>query len=154
MRVLVTGASGLIGRHTVDLLARLGHQVRAFQRHPLDGIESVRGDVRCAEDSALAPDSARDVAGGIGVALELPADGRLRVYNIATGVGTTFRQLANLIVELTGAPGAIEERLADEPAGRDLLADIGRARTERGYRPCADLRVGRAGYVAWLRTHA
>ena len=48
MKVLVTGASGLIGRHTVEVLLGDGHDVRTFQRHPLTraGLEAIRGDVR------------------------------------------------------------------------------------------------------------
>src|SRR5689334_1055472 len=47
-KILVTGATGLIGRHTVDLLLRHGHAVRCFQRHaPADrNLESVTGDIR------------------------------------------------------------------------------------------------------------
>lgn len=296
MRVLVTGATGLIGRHTVDLLLRSGHQVRCFQRHPHATVETVVGDVctdvhalcvaardcgavvhlagrgdvgesrrdptgyadlnatgalhaveaartagatfvlassqrvyplkpgLCAEDAVLAPDSpygyakwvaelwcrmaseqfglstralrffsvygpgqqpnggsgvvtifaraalagqplvvqsagrrdfssAHDVARGINLALELPADGRHRVYNIATAVGTTFRQLAELVVELTGSPSAIDERI-DEPPGQDLVANIDRARSELGYAPCTDLRAGLADYVDWLRVNS
>jgi nucleoside-diphosphate-sugar epimerase len=296
MKVLVTGASGLIGRHTVDLLLSSGHAVRSFQRHPLSTVESVSGDVRtdvqalcaaardcgavvhlagrgdvgesrrdpagyadlnatgalhaveaaraagamfvlassqrvyplrpglCAEDAALAPDSpygyakwvaelwcrmaseqfglttrvlrffsvygpgqqpnggsgvvtifaraalageplvvqsagrrdfssAQDVARGIGLTLDLPADGRHRVYNIATGIGTTFHQLAELVIELTGSASSVEDRI-DEPPGRDLVADIERARTELGYTPCTGLREGLEQYLTWLRAHA
>ena len=41
--------------------------------------------------------SAGDVARGIGLALDLPPDSSHRVYNVATGVGTTFRALADLL---------------------------------------------------------
>jgi len=48
MTVLITGASGLIGRHTVEQLVQRGHAVRTFQRGaPLGAdVEHVRGDVR------------------------------------------------------------------------------------------------------------
>ena len=48
MKVLVTGASGLIGRHTVEALLGDGHEARTFQRNPLTraGVETIRGDVR------------------------------------------------------------------------------------------------------------
>src|SRR5438105_3904054 len=46
VKVLVTGASGLIGRHTVELLRGGGYSVRTFQRTLYDGVETVRGDVR------------------------------------------------------------------------------------------------------------
>jgi UDP-glucose 4-epimerase len=298
MTVLITGASGLIGRHTVAQLVERSEPVRTFQRHPLtdslDGVEFTCGDVRtdtqalcdaargcraivhlagqgdvgesrrdpagyaqlnatgalnaleaaravgalfvlassqrvyplqpgpCHEDTPLAPDSpygyskwvaelwcrmasehfglttrvlrffsvygpgqqakggsgvvsifaraalagqplvvqsagrrdlssARDVARGIELALNTPADASFRVYNVATGVGTTFRALAELLVVLTGSSSPIEERIT-EPPGRDLVADIGRARSELNYAPCIGLRDGLAHYVECLRS--
>ena len=296
MTVLITGASGLIGRHTVALLRGRGDRVRTFSRASSDatpGVEHVQGDVRtdlhtlcaatdgcravvhlagrgdvgesrrdplgyaelnatgalhaleaaraagatfvlassqrvyplqaspCREDAALAPDSpygyakwvaelwcrmaseqyglttrclrffsvygpgqqpnggsgvvtifgraalagepllvqsagrrdftsAHDVACGIQLALAQPADGTHRVYNIATGVGTTFRELADLLVELTHSRSPIEERLV-EPAGADLVADISRAEADLGYNPCVELRAGLARYIQWLQ---
>jgi UDP-glucose 4-epimerase len=296
MRVLVTGASGLIGRHTVAHLHARGETVRTFQRSPplAATVEHVRGDVRtdvaalcsaahgvhavihlagrgdvgesrrdpvgyadlnatgalhaldaaraagamfvlassqrvyplqsapCVEGDALAPDSpygyakwvaelwcrmaseqfgvttralrffsvygpgqqpnggsgvvtifaraalageplvvqsagrrdftdARDVARGIAHALDLPSDGVHRTYNVATGVGSTFRDLAQSVVDVTGSSSTIEERI-DEPPGRDLVADITRARAELGYAPRVELRDGLQSYVEWLHT--
>jgi UDP-glucose 4-epimerase len=91
-----------------------------------------------------------DVARGIGLALEVPADGRHRVYNVATGFGTTFRQLADLIVDVSGSQSEVQEKIT-EPPGRDLVADIGRAQTELGYAPCVELRDGLERYLQWLR---
>ncbi|MFI5910062.1 NAD(P)H-binding protein [Dactylosporangium sp. NPDC051541] len=50
MRILVTGATGLVGRHVVASLASAGHQVRALTRNPAaaafpDGVEVVGGDL-------------------------------------------------------------------------------------------------------------
>lgn len=306
MTVLITGASGLIGRHTVALLQQRGERVRTFQRSlvstapggldAMPGAEHIQGDVRtdrealcaatrgcravvhlagrgdvgesrrdplsyaelnatgalnaleaaraaeavfilastqrvyplrpaaCREDAVLAPDSpygyakwvaelwcrmaseqwhlttrclrffsvygpgqqpnggsgvvpifchaalagqplqvqsagrrdfssVHDVARGIGLALDVPADGTHRVYNVATGVGTTFRQLADLLVEITGSRSPIEEHLV-EPSGSDLVADITRAEAELGYTPCVALREGLETYVQWLRNSA
>jgi len=50
-------------------------------------------------DTKTVLDLARDVAHGIGLAADLPPDGAHRVYNVATGVGTTFRELADVVVE-------------------------------------------------------
>jgi UDP-glucose 4-epimerase len=307
MKVLVTGGSGLIGRHTVELLLRAGYDVRTFQRGPLgsthqhtetlcdNGPEVIRGDVRtdlrglcaaaegcgavvhlagrgdvgesrreplayaqlnaagtlhaleaartagamvvlassqrvyglqprtCREDDPLAPDSpygytkwvaevwcrmaseqfglttrvlrffsvygpgqqpnggsgvvtifaraalanqplvvqsagqrdftdARDVARGILLAVRAPAErsGSHRVYNVATGLGTTFRTLAEMLIATARSSSRIEERI-QEPAGRDLVADISRSRTELGYTPCIPLHQGLEHYVEWLR---
>jgi nucleoside-diphosphate-sugar epimerase len=307
MKVLVTGASGLIGRHTVDLLLRDEHEVRTFQRNPLigerhnstslfpgsDRLEFVSGDVRsdlrslcaategcqavihlagrgdvadsrrdplgyaqlnahgalnaveaarsvratfvlassqrvyplqpraCHEDDQLAPDSpygyakwvaelwcrmaseqfgvttrvlrffsvygpgqqpnggsgvlaifaraalageplvvqsagrrdftdAQDVARGILLAIKAPADGTHRVYNIATGVGTTFRGLAELVIATAESRSSVEERI-QEPAGRDLVANVSRSNAELGYIPCVPLRQGLEHYLQWLR---
>jgi nucleoside-diphosphate-sugar epimerase len=94
--------------------------------------------------------SARDVAQGIGLAAEMTADGKPRVYNIATGVGTTFRELATQVVELTGSHSTIDEQIV-EPPGRDLVADISLARAELAYAPEIGLREGLEHYVQWLR---
>jgi len=94
----------------------------------------------------------RDVARGILLVVEAPADGTHRVYNIATGVGTTFRALAELVVATAGSRSSIEERI-QEPSGHDLVADIEHARTELGYSPCIPLHEGVEHYLQWLRQH-
>src|SRR3990170_9022 len=65
MKVLVTGATGHVGRHVVTQLAEAGHEVRAMTRNPATavfpaGVEGVRGDL-------LAPES-------------VPVDGVARMY--------------------------------------------------------------------------
>jgi nucleoside-diphosphate-sugar epimerase len=293
--VLVTGASGLIGRHTVDLLLQRGEAVRTFQRSdpPRADVELVKGDVRtdtealcraardcravvhlagrgdvaetrrdpvgyaelnatgalnaleaarasgaifvlassqrvypqqpapCLEDTPLAPDSpygyakwvaelwsrmasehfgtttrvlrffsvygpgqqanggsgvvsifakaavsgetlrvqsagrrdftdVRDVARAIALTIDAPADGTHRVYNIATGCGTTFGALAELVVALSHSPSRVEMELQEAP-GRDLVADVARARAELGFAAEISLADGLAHYLQTLR---
>ncbi|MDT0166318.1 NAD-dependent epimerase/dehydratase family protein [Actinotalea sp. AC32] len=52
MKVLVTGASGLLGRTTAEHLRDAGHDVRTFQRRPsgVDGAEDVLGSVTDPDD--------------------------------------------------------------------------------------------------------
>jgi UDP-glucose 4-epimerase len=294
MRVLVTGATGLIGRHTLPLLREHGHGVRTFQRSPTTDSESIQGDVQtdtgklcraaegcgavlhlagrgdvgesrrdpvgyaelnatgalhaleaaraagavfilassqrvyplhagtCGEDAPLAPDSpygyakwvaelwcrmvseqfgvasrvlrffsvygpgqqangnsgvvtifaraalehrplivqsagrrdftdARDVAQGIVAAIEhAQREGGYRVFNIATGVGTTFGELAEAIVRLADSSSPVEVRLG-ELEGRDLVADMRRARDELGFSACVPLLDGLQRYIQWLR---
>ena len=51
MRVLVTGATSLLGRHTVVRLLDAGHDVVVFQRTPcgLDGVVEHLGSVTDAD---------------------------------------------------------------------------------------------------------
>jgi len=291
---MVTGASGLIGRHTLAVLHEHGHQVRTFQRSRIEAVESVAGDVRidrealcraaqdcaavvhlagrgdvgesrrdpvgyaelnasgalhaldaaraagaifvlassqrvyplhpepCQEDEAPVPDSpygyakwvaelwcrmaseqfgvatrvlrffsvygpgqqahggsgvvtifaraalagrplvvqsagrrdftdARDVARGILAAIEhAQQHGGFRVFNIATGMGTSFHDLAMTIVRLTNATSQVELH-PREPEGSDLVADMTRARRELGFTACVPLHEGLHRYVEWLR---
>jgi UDP-glucose 4-epimerase len=84
-----------------------------------------------------------DVAWGIRLAVETPptADRRSRVYNLATGVGTTLFELALRVCEATGSTSPVVP-----PAGRsaegDRVADVRRARTELGYRPAVTVADG------------
>jgi nucleoside-diphosphate-sugar epimerase len=58
MRVLVTGASGMLGGAVAALLAGRGDKVRTFQRRPsgLAGVEDARGDVTSAAAVRAAAD--------------------------------------------------------------------------------------------------
>ena len=93
-----------------------------------------------------------DVARGIRLATETPprADSPARVYNLATGVGTTLHQLAQLVCEAVGSRSAIIP-----PAGRsdegDRVADIARAGAELGYAPQVTVADGLARLVAERR---
>lgn len=59
MKILVTGATGTVGRHVVNQLIQAGHQVRALTRNPAKaklpaGVEVVAGDLAVPETFAPA----------------------------------------------------------------------------------------------------
>ncbi len=89
-----------------------------------------------------------DVARGIRLAVESPpsAEAPARVYNLATGVGTTLHELAQAVCAATGSRSEIVP-----PTGRseeaDRVADIARARTELGYEPAVTVADGLARLV-------
>ncbi len=88
-----------------------------------------------------------DVARGIRLAIETPPSGDKlgRVYNLATGTGTTLYDLAQQVRGIVGSTSEIVAPSASSPEG-DRVACVSRARTELGYEP----RVTVAEGIRWL----
>jgi nucleoside-diphosphate-sugar epimerase len=92
-----------------------------------------------------------DVAMGIRLAIESPpsAEHPARVYNLATGTGTTLYQLAGLVCAAVNSTSEIVP-----PAGRsdegDRVADISRAQAELRYAPAITIQDGIARLAAGL----
>jgi UDP-glucose 4-epimerase len=84
-----------------------------------------------------------DVARGIRLALELPPSPPTtpRVYNLATGVGTTLEELARMVCTATHSASTITPPTSRSPEG-DRVADISRARAELGYEPLVTIAEG------------
>jgi UDP-glucose 4-epimerase len=84
-----------------------------------------------------------DVARGIRLALDLPPSppATPRVYNLATGVGTTLEELARMVCTATRSTSTIEPPAVRSPEG-DRVADISRARAELGYEPQVSIAEG------------
>lgn len=79
MRILVTGASGMLGRAVAVSLAERGDRVRVFQRHPagVAGVEEVLGDVADPEAVRAAVDG---VDGVIHLAAKVTMSGPWREF--------------------------------------------------------------------------
>ncbi|KUM42370.1 NAD-dependent epimerase/dehydratase family protein [Arthrobacter sp. EpRS71] len=93
MRVLVTGASGLLGGDVARQLLRQGHNVATFQRRPsgVDGVEDFRGSIN--DDAALR----RALAGAEGIihlAAKVSITGRAEEFDAVNVEGT--RRLLHL----------------------------------------------------------
>lgn len=74
-------------------------------------------------------------------------------YNVGTGVKTTIKELAELVLELTGS----DQRIHYEPAGltfvKNRIGDPGRATGEIGFTADKGLREGLAELIAWRKAH-
>lgn len=89
-----------------------------------------------------------DVARGIRLAVESPpsAEAPARVYNLATGVGTTLHELAQLVCTATDSRSEIVPPTGRSSEG-DRVADVARARAELGYEPTVTVADGLARLV-------
>ena len=115
MKVLVTGASGLLGGAVAARIRAAGHQVRAFQRSPstVPGVEDVRGSLTVAADvdrAVVGMDAVVHLAAKVSLAGD-PADfaqvnvvGTQRLLTAAARAGVTrFVQVSSPSVAHTGA---------------------------------------------------
>jgi len=92
-----------------------------------------------------------DVARGIRLALaKPPMPGAARVYNMATGVGTTLEALARMACEVTGSTSRIVPPGSRSAEG-DRVADVTRARDELGFEAQVSVAAGIARLVQTAR---
>lgn len=124
MTILVTGATGTVGRQVVEELLRMGRRVRALTRDPAKAalpaeVEVVAGDLGRPDSLAVALDGAEALhlinADGAG---PLPAAGEILARARAAGVRrlTTFRGLDR---------GALEQAAAESGLGwTDLFVPV------------------------------
>jgi nucleoside-diphosphate-sugar epimerase len=92
-----------------------------------------------------------DAAAATMTALRAKAEG---IFNVATGIGTTTVEVANLIVWLTGGAPAPVLRPGHDPDRRrtGLVLDVDRARAELGFTPQHSLPEGLTEEIGWFRT--
>lgn len=84
-----------------------------------------------------------DVAQGIRLAVERPPDPArpARVFNLATGIGTTLYELALRVCEITASTSPVVPPTARSAEG-DRVADIECARRHLGYQPSVTIDAG------------
>jgi nucleoside-diphosphate-sugar epimerase len=89
-----------------------------------------------------------EVGDAFAALLDSDAEGAV---NVASGEATRLRDLVAMVGRVCGRPeliryGALPQRAADPP---EIVADVGRLRTEVGWRPRESLDAGVARAVAW-----
>jgi UDP-glucose 4-epimerase len=139
-----------------------GRVLTAWLRRALDGLPPVVWGGHQQRDFVYVTDVARANR------LCLEADGLADdVFNVSTGIGTSIRELAELLSDALGLPEAIYEDLAqgevsEHVTGRvrlpaeleQLVLDPSRIGERLGWRPEVALADGIRHELAWLERHA
>jgi UDP-glucose 4-epimerase len=138
------GTSGVVSIFLGRALRNEPLEVHAAQRRDLTEVGDVARGIRLAlerhagsagvppgGEARLAPTT------GPGGTPALPG----RVYNLATGVGTSLEELARMICRVTGSGSTVvpPECASDEG---DRVADVSLARSELGYEPTISVEAG------------
>jgi len=77
-----------------------------------------------------------------------------RCYNVGTGIRTSLKELAQLLLELTGSDQSINYGPRSQATlVRNRIGDPRRARDELGFNAELSLRDGLNGLIAWRKTH-
>lgn len=77
-----------------------------------------------------------------------------RCYNVGTGVRTSLRELAEMLVELTGCRLPIQySHRSQATLVRNRIGDPRRAEAEIGFKAQMDLRSGLEELIAWRKSH-
>lgn len=86
--------------------------------------------------------------------LAMQADAQGNFYNVGTGIRTSIKEVAELLLHLTGSDAGIQY----EPEGltfvRNRIGDPRRAREELGFEPSVNLADGLRSLIEWRANHA
>lgn len=75
-----------------------------------------------------------------------------RNYNVGRGIGTSVRDLAELLIRLTGSTAAVEYRPAGQTFVTNRIGSIDAARDDLGFTWSVDLEEGMRRLIEWRRT--
>jgi len=87
MKVLVTGASGLLGREVAELLVRRGHAVTTFQRRP-SGVDGATDQCGSLTDAAAVRGAVRGAEAVVHLAAKVSFTGRAEEFDEVNVEGT------------------------------------------------------------------
>ncbi|CAA7617693.1 NAD-dependent epimerase/dehydratase family protein [Magnetospirillum sp. SS-4] len=76
-----------------------------------------------------------------------------RFYNVGTGIRTSIREVADLLVEITGATAGIDYLPAGQTFVRNRIGCPRRARAEIGFSARIPLRQGLERLISWRNAH-
>lgn len=108
----------------------------------------------------------KDVAELHNILLEDDYGGEFEAYNVGSGVATSIRDLAKLVIDLSGNP--LEPTYEDPPEGgyssitgrwripkelRNLQLDISKVSRETGWKPRTSLREGLEREIEWVKAN-
>lgn len=166
----VYGASKLVAEHWCEMYGRVyGIRVRVVRLFSVygpgqagqgnSGVVSIFFDRAARNEPIVVMTSQRrdfthvtDAVRGLIAALDYPPQG-LALFNVATGVGTSFGRLARMIRVLLGSQSQIDERRMNRTT-HHLIPSIEAARVHLGYEPRVSLGEGLQDYHDWTRQAA
>jgi UDP-glucose 4-epimerase len=93
----------------------------------------------------------RDVAQANVLAMQSDVSGRC--YNVGRGIGTTIRELTELLQRLSGSTLPIRYEPAGQTFVTNRIGSTGAAQRDLGFRWQIDLEEGMRSLIDWRRNH-
>jgi UDP-glucuronate 4-epimerase len=86
-----------------------------------------------------------------GICASLNCNESFEVFNLGSGNPINLRTMIKVTSEVLGKQAVLEEVELASFEPKQTCADIGKAATELGYRPCVTFQEGIEKFVAWLK---